>query len=95
MGRYYFSVGFVYTSISNIQWELFWFRPDGKKFRTRQDIQNYLDVHPGIVASMDMFDFSVYRGRRVKTKQKTTTETVSETDEQTELAVDETPIKPG
>lgn len=109
MGRYYISVGLVFLSKVVIMYfkytgELFLFRPDGKKFRTRQDIQNYLDVHPGIVASMDMFDFSVYRGRRGgKIKQKMTTETppppppasVSETEEQTESVVEETPTKPG
>lgn len=109
MGRYYIGVGFVFLLIVvlvNFKYavKLFMFRPDGKKFRTRQDIQNYLDVHPGIVASMNMFDFSVNRGRRGgKIRQKTTTETppppppasVSETEEQTESVVEETPTKPG
>lgn len=45
-------------------------RPDGKKFRTKPEVKNYLDLHPGIEASIEMFDFSLYRGCNKKRKRR-------------------------
>ncbi|XP_050306837.1 PHD finger protein 20 isoform X2 [Anthonomus grandis grandis] len=55
------------------KWDTIIMAPDGKKFRNKNEIKNYIELHPKLEVSLDMFDFSLYRSgsrkKRVKNRQ--------------------------
>ncbi|XP_066156675.1 PHD finger protein 20-like protein 1 [Euwallacea fornicatus] len=61
---------------SSGKWDTVIVAPDGKRFRSRREVSNYLELHPGIEATLDMFSFSIYRSKRrlLKPKQKVSKE---------------------
>ncbi|KAL1491319.1 hypothetical protein ABEB36_011932 [Hypothenemus hampei] len=46
------------------KWDTIILAPDGKKFRSKQEVKNYLDLHPTVEASIEMFDFSLFNRRK-------------------------------
>ncbi|ENN77255.1 hypothetical protein YQE_06084, partial [Dendroctonus ponderosae] len=73
------------------KWDTVILAPDGKKFRTKQEIKNYLELHPGIDVNVELFDFSLYRGKRKgKPKAKVPVESVALPKEEPPAPVEET-----
>ncbi|CAH1133227.1 unnamed protein product [Ceutorhynchus assimilis] len=52
------------------KWDCIFVAPNGKRFRSKQDIKHYLDLHPGMGATPGMFNFGIFRNRATKKRKR-------------------------